>query len=114
MEKGMAAPFLAVWEDAVPGPRGEGSGPGTVFPPACCSSRAGSGGQECPAALFLAPLGLRYEWGGELFVEGEEVFHALAVGEEGLLAVATVHGTVERLVGLGEARRHRHGIVEVR
>lgn len=41
-----------------------------------------------------------YQWGGELLVEGEEVFHELPVGEERLLAVAAVHGAVELLVGL--------------
>ena len=67
-----------------------------------------------PLQFFLPRLLLHRERGGELFVEGEEVFDALAVGGEGVLAVAAVHGAVERLVGFGEARRHRHRIIQVR
>lgn len=51
--------------------------------------------------LSLALL-LHGQRGGEVFVEGEEVFYALAVAGEGVFAVAAVHGAVEGLVGFGE------------
>jgi hypothetical protein len=35
-----------------------------------------------------------------LFVEGEELFYALAVAGKGFFAVATFYGAVELLVGL--------------
>ena len=57
-------------------------------------------GKCAEPASFLPLRGLGDERRGELLVEGEEVFHALAVGEEGLLAVAAVHRAVELLVGL--------------
>jgi hypothetical protein len=44
--------------------------------------------------LSLALL-LHGQRGGEVFVEGEEVFYALAVAGEGVFAVAAVHGAVE-------------------
>ena len=48
---------------------------------------------------FRALSWRRNERGGEFFVEGEEVFHALAVAVERLRAVAAVNGAVE--VGVG-------------
>lgn len=48
-----------------------------------------------------------------MLVEGEKVLDAGTVVREGLLAVAALHGAVERLVGLGQSGRHRHGIVEI-
>ena len=53
------------------------------------------------------------ERGGEFFVEGEEVFHARAVGGEGFAAVAAIHGPVERGVGGGEGGRHGERVVKV-
>ena len=46
--------------------------------------------------------GRRQQRGGELFVEAEEVFDALAVGVEGFGAVALLDGAIEFGVGLGE------------
>lgn len=52
---------------------------------------------------FARPLRflLHGQGGGEVFVEGEEVFYALAVAGEGGFAVAAVHGAVEGFVGFG-------------
>ena len=50
---------------------------------------------------------------GELFVEGKEVFDALAVVLEGLWAVTEVHGTVQFCMGSHKGGRHRQRIVEV-
>jgi len=68
---------------------------------------------ECADML---PIGLRcfsssfLGWGkegrGEFFVEGKEVFDALAVGIEWLRAVAKVNGAVEVGVGFHERGRH--------
>jgi len=76
--------------------------------------RCAAQGTRAEPASFLPLRGLGDERGGELLVEGEEVFHALAVGAEGLLAVAAVHRAVELLVGLRQLRRHRDRIVEIR
>jgi hypothetical protein len=58
---------------------------------------------------------LRYDqWGGEFFVESEEVFHSLAFGDERLLAVAAVHGQIQHGMGFGQRGRHRDRIVKVR
>ena len=43
---------------------------------------------------------------GELFVELEEVFHALAVAGEGFLAPRTVATAVEVSVGFGEREQY--------
>ena len=61
-------------------------------------------------ALFL---GGGEEGGREFFVEGEEVFDALAVVVEGLRAIAEVDGAVEFGVGFDERGRHGQRIVEV-
>ena len=53
------------------------------------------------------------ERGGELFVEAEEMFHAFAVGVEGLLAVALLHGAIEFGVGLGERGGHGERVVKI-
>ena len=61
--------------------------------------------------------GLFFERGGEgcgeLFVEGEEEFEAVAVGGEGLRAIGAVDGEVEIGVGFGEGGGHGEGVVEV-
>ncbi len=51
-----------------------------------------------------SPARLGGEGGGELFVEGEEVFEAVALGVEAVSAVAGVDGAVEGLVGAAEGR----------
>ncbi|HKV64629.1 MAG TPA: hypothetical protein VJO16_22185, partial [Candidatus Acidoferrum sp.] len=53
------------------------------------------------------------ERGDEFFVEGEEVFDALAVVVEGLRAVAEVDGAVEFGVSFDERGRHGQGIVQI-
>lgn len=53
------------------------------------------------------------ERGGELFVEGEEVFDALTVVVEGLRTIAEFDGAVEFGVGFDERGRHGKRIVEV-
>ena len=50
---------------------------------------------------------------GEFFIEGEEVFDALAVVFERLRAVTAVHGAVEGGVGFDQRGRHGQRIVEV-
>lgn len=67
-----------------------------------------------PCSPFRFFGGYQCQRSGEVFVEGEEVFYALAVGGEGVFAVAAVHGAVEGLVGFGEGGRHGHGIIEIR
>ena len=47
---------------------------------------------------------------GEFFVEGEEVFDAVAVGIEGLRAVAEVNGAVEVGMGFDQGGRHRQRV----
>ncbi len=65
-------------------------------------------------ASSLSPfLGRGNERGGEFFVEGEEVFDALAVVLEGLRAVAEVNGAVEVGVGFDQRGRHRQRVVKV-
>jgi hypothetical protein len=54
------------------------------------------------SAAAARPFGRGQERGGELLVEAEEEFDALAVGGEGFGAVAALDGAVEALVGLDE------------
>ena len=53
------------------------------------------------------------EWGGELFVEAEEVLDAGLVVGEGFGAVEAVDGAVECLVGAEEVGGHVEGVVQV-
>jgi len=52
------------------------------------------------------------EGGGELFVEGEEVFDAGLIVGEGLGPIAAVYGAVELLVGAKESGRHEERVIE--
>ena len=70
----------------------------------------GSGHGKRPAVFVILPRTVRgshHERRGELFVKGEEVFDAVAVGVEGLRAVAEVNGAVEAGVGFDQIFRHR-------
>lgn len=84
------------------------------------SSRESAESYKIKFLLFTLGVFLHGQRGGEVFVEGEEVFYALAVAGEGVFAVAAVHGAVEGFVGFvgfvgfGEGGRHRHGVVEIR
>jgi hypothetical protein len=64
--------------------------------------------KERVATLLISSslFGRGNERRGEFFVKGEEVFHAVAVGIEGLRAVAEVNGAVE--VGVGFHQRGLH------
>ena len=50
---------------------------------------------------------------GELLVEAEKKFHALAVGIEFFRTVTFLHGAVEFRMGVVQFRRHGVGIVQV-
>ena len=47
---------------------------------------------------------------GELFVEGEEVFHALAVRFKWLAAIAQIHGAIQLFVRFVQSGRHGDGV----
>ena len=61
------------------------------------------------------PLRLRRgdQRGGELLVEGEEVFDAVPVAGERLGPVTAVHRAVQLLVRLEQRRGHRQWIVKI-
>jgi hypothetical protein len=67
----------------------------------------------CGFAAASDFLGGREKGGGEFFVEGEEVFDALAVVVEGLRTITEVDGAVEFGVGFDEGWRHGERIVKV-
>ena len=53
------------------------------------------------------------ERGGELFVEGEEVFHPVPVAGERLWPVTAVHRPVQVLVRLEPRRGHRQRVIQI-
>ena len=91
---------------------GRGGGDGSRF------SRGSGRDKPAPTKEWLGFSGALFlgggeEGGGEFFVEGEEVFDALAVVVERLGTVAEVNGAVEGSVGFDERGRHGQRIVKV-
>ena len=70
----------------------------------------GTGGHYAGAT---GGLGDGDQRGGELLVEGEEVFHAVPVAGERLGPVTAVHRTVQLLMRLEQRRGHRQRVIQI-
>ena len=68
------------------------------------------------AVCSLRPLPGRFgggdQRGGELLVEGEEVFDAVVVAEEWFGPVTAIHGAVESLMRFQQRSRHHQWVIE--